>query len=136
MVQLRAEHALGQLLLELLDKPRFSKHALGVTASHLRRQKEKGPARILFHYFAIAGLNLLVALVAAVIIVRPKRVVVIKTGCCDYPNDARLYHYRARRDYHRARLYHHRARRDYHRARRDHHHPRRDHPLLHLLHRW
>src|SRR5665811_416209 len=76
MVQLRAEHALGQLLLELLDKPRFSKHALGVTASHLRRQKEKGPARVLFHYFAIAGLNLLVALVA-VLIVRPKRIFIM-----------------------------------------------------------
>jgi hypothetical protein len=45
-----AEHAaLGQLLLELPDEPRFLKQALGVTASHLRRQKEKGPARVLFH---------------------------------------------------------------------------------------
>jgi hypothetical protein len=40
IVQLRAQHALGQLLLELPDKPRFPKHILGVTASHLWQHRQ------------------------------------------------------------------------------------------------
>jgi len=38
VVQLRAKHALGQLLLELPYEPRFPQQALGVTAAHLREQ--------------------------------------------------------------------------------------------------